>query len=167
MKISLIRGKLSSNKDMPIPSKENILNSKNIGNIGEAYVIAKFVEMHIPVYQQFGDNEASDIIVLINNKPLKIQIKTSTRSDENRVVFDLTSCSFHRRCGNRHKYTLDEVDAFACYDYRTKYIFLIRNIGDMTAITLRYKYPKNNQKSGVHYYANYFLCVEALHEMSI
>ena len=53
------------------------MNSKRIGNVGEAYALAKLVEMGIPVYQQFGDNEPADYIILIDNKLLKVQVKSS------------------------------------------------------------------------------------------
>ena len=48
------------------------MNSKRIGNVGEAYALARLVEMGIPVYQQFGDNEPADYIILIDNKALKV-----------------------------------------------------------------------------------------------
>ena len=38
------------------------MNSKRIGNIGEAKVLAKFVEMGMPVYIPFGDNEKADLV---------------------------------------------------------------------------------------------------------
>ena len=35
---------------------------KRIGNIGEAAILNKFVEMGVPVYIPFGDNEKSDLV---------------------------------------------------------------------------------------------------------
>lgn len=49
--------------------------SKNIGNIGEAKVLAKFVELGIPTYLPFGDNEKADLIANFNGKLNKIQVK--------------------------------------------------------------------------------------------
>lgn len=142
------------------------MNSKRIGNVGEAYALAKLVEMGIPVYQQFGDNEPADYIILVNDRALKVQVKTSDTYDGNKVTFGLTSSTLHRTNGVKHKYTTKEVDCFICYDIRTKELFLVKNIGDMSAITIRYTEPKNKQQQGVNYSTNLSLCVETLHEIS-
>ena len=44
------------------------MNSKNLGNIGEACVLAELIKMGICVYQQFGDNERADYIIDVNEK---------------------------------------------------------------------------------------------------
>lgn len=41
------------------------MNSKNIGNVGEEFALAKLVELGIPVYQQFGDNEKADYLIIV------------------------------------------------------------------------------------------------------
>lgn len=151
---------------MAIPSKESKMNSKRIGNVGEAYALAKLVEMGIPVYQQFGDNEPADYIILIDNKPLKVQVKSSDTYDGDKVIFDLTSSTLHRKNGDKHKYSTNEVDLFICYDIQTRELFLVRNSGDMSGITIRYTEPKNNQQQGINYSTNFSLCVETLHEIS-
>lgn len=53
------------------------MTTKQLGNIGEAKVLAKFVELKVPVYIPFGDNEKSDLIAEFNGKLNKIQVKTS------------------------------------------------------------------------------------------
>ena len=142
------------------------MNSKRIGNVGEAYALAKLVEMGIPVYQQFGDNEPADYIILIDNKPLKVQVKSSDTYDGDKVMFDLTSSTLHRKNGDKHKYSTNEVDLFICYDIQTRELFLVRNNGNMSGITIRYTEPKNNQQQGINYSTNFSLCVETLHEIS-
>lgn len=134
------------------------MNSKRVGNVGEAYALAKLVELGIPVYQQFGDDEPADYLIIINNKVLKVQVKSSDTYDGDKVVFDLTSSTIHRKNGNKHKYTIDEVDLFICFDITTKEIFIVKNTGNMSGITIRY--------TGINYAANYSLCVETLHEIS-
>ena len=44
------------------------MDTKGVGNIGEAKVLCKFVELGIPVYLPFGDNERSDLIAEFNGK---------------------------------------------------------------------------------------------------
>ncbi len=142
------------------------MNSKNIGNIGEAFTLAKLVELGIPVYQQFGDNEKADYLIIVQDKILKVQVKTSTTFDGEVVKFDLISSTTHRSNGNKHKYTTNEVDVFILYDAITKQIFAIQNEGDMSGVTIRYTMPKNHMIKGVRFAKDYTLCVETLHEIS-
>lgn len=143
------------------------MDTKRLGNIGEAYALAKLVEMGIPVYQQFGDNEPADYIILVNNVPLKAQVKTSETYDGDKTIFDLTSSTVHRKNGVKHKYSKEEVDVFLCYDVKTKELFVIENTGEMSAITIRYTKPRNNQTKGINFYTDYVLCVETLHGISL
>ena len=146
------------------------MNSKKIGNIGEAKVLAKFVELGIPVYIPFGDNEKADLIAEFNNKLNKIQVKTSIKAEDGKMIFDLTSSTIHRKNGEKHIYTEDEIDYFACYNIERDKIFLISvEEAPNTAITIRYEKPKNNQTQGIKfeddYLINNILCVETLHEI--
>ena len=145
------------------------MNSKKIGNIGEAKILCKFVELGIPVYLPFGDNEKADLIADFNGKLNKIQIKTSIKAEDGKMIFDLTSSTVHRKNGEKHIYTKDEIDYFACYNIARDKIFLIPiNEAPNTAITIRYEKPKNNQNQGIKLEENYLidniLCVETLYE---
>ena len=147
------------------------MNSKNIGNIGEVKVLAKFVELGIPVYLPFGDNEKADLITDFNGKLNKIQVKTSIKAQDGKMIFDLTSSTMHRKNGVKHIYTSDEIDYFACYNIDRDKIFLIDiNEAPNTIITIRYEKPKNNQIQGIKFEEDYLfenvLCVETLHETS-
>lgn len=142
------------------------MNTKRLGNIGEAKVLSSLVELGIPVYLQFGDNEPADYIIIVDNNCLKVQVKTSSTYDGKTTSFDLTSSTAHRKNGARHKYTLEEVDMFLCYDEKTKQIFIVRNNGDMTAICIRYAASKNNQYTNVNMYSDFLLSVETLQEVS-
>ena len=145
------------------------MDTKRIGNIGEAKVLCKFVELGIPVYIPFGDNEKADLIADFNGKLNKIQIKTSIKAEDGKMIFDLTSSTLHRKNGEKHIYTNNEIDYFACYNIERDKIFLI-NINDApnTTITIRYEKPKNNQTQGIKFEQEYLidniLCVETLHE---
>lgn len=73
------------------------MNSKRIGNIGEAKTLCKFVELGIPVYVPFGDNEKADFIAEFNNKLNKIQVKTSMYAKDGKMIFSLVSSTSHRK----------------------------------------------------------------------
>ena len=145
------------------------MNSKNIGNIGEAKVLAKFVELGIPVYLPFGDNEKADLIAEFNGKLNKIQVKTSTKAEDGKIMFSLVSSTMHRKNGTKHIYTSDEIDYFACYNIARDKIFLFKvDETPNTTITIRYETSKNNQVQGVRFEEDYLidniLHVETLHE---
>ena len=144
------------------------MDTKSIGNIGEAKVFCKFVELGIPVYLPFGDNERSDLIADFNGKLNRIQVKTAIKAEDGKIIFDLTSSTVHRTNGVKHKYTSDEIDYFACYSIARDKIYLIPVTNPCSSITIRYENPKNNQNYGVHFEKDYLidnlLCVETLHE---
>jgi len=147
------------------------MNTKNIGNIGEAKVLAKFVELGVPVYIPFGDNEKADLIAEFGGKLQKIQIKTSIKAENGKMIFDITSSTQHRKNGVKHIYTPDEIDYFACYNIERKCILLFK-VDEVpnTAITVRYEKPKNGQIIGIRFEEDYLidkiLCVETLYDES-
>lgn len=144
------------------------MDTKSIGNIGEAKVLCKFVELGIPVYLPFGDNERADLIADFNGRLNRIQVKTSIKAEDGKMIFDLTSSTVHRTNGVKHKYTSAEIDYFACYNITRNKIFLVPVTEPCTSITIRYEKPKNNQVVGIHFEEEYLidniLCVETLHE---
>lgn len=145
------------------------MNSKSIGNIGEAKALCKFVELGIPVYIPFGDNEKSDLIVEFNGKLNRIQVKTSVKAEDGKMIFDLTSSTAHRKNGAKHIYTKEEIDYFVCYNVARDKLFLVPvDEANNTAITIRYEKPKNNQIKGIRFENDYLLenslCVETLHD---
>lgn len=147
------------------------MNSKKIGNIGEAKALCKFVELGIPVYIPFGDNEKADLIAEFNGKLNKIQVKTSQKAEDGKMIFDLTSSTQHRKNGEKHIYTDNEIDYFVCYNIQRDKIFLIPvNETPSTSITIRYEKSKNNQIQNIKFEQDYLidnvLCVETLHETS-
>lgn len=157
--------------DMATPSKKHEvkMNSKRIGNIGEAKVLSKFVELGIPVYLPFGDNEKADLIAEFNGKLNKIQVKTSIKAEEGKMKFDLTSTIRKQKDYIKFNYSIENIDYFALYNIERDKVFLIsvEETGD-TAVTIRYEPPKNGQKVGIRFEKDYLienvLCVETLHE---
>jgi hypothetical protein len=157
---------------MTMPSKEHKHDKnkyKKIGNIGEAKILCKFVELGIPVYIPFGDNEKADLIADFNGRLNKIQIKTSQKSTNGKSVFHLETSFTHRRKGVRHKYTPSEIDYFACYNLDRDCIYLIKINKPITSISIRYAKAKNNQLNNVNLEKKYLienvLCVETLHDV--
>lgn len=134
------------------------MNSKRIGNIGEAKVLAKFVEMGIPIYIPFGDDEKADLVAEFNGKLNKIQVKTSIKSKNGCSIFDLTSSTAHRTNGGRRKYLNSEIDYFALYSLDRDKIYLMKAPDNpMTAITIRFEDTKSGKKIGVNYESDFLI----------
>lgn len=134
------------------------MNSKRIGNIGEAKVLAKFVEMCIPIYIPFGDDEKADLVAEFNGKLNKIQVKTSIKSKNGCSIFDLTSSTAHRTNGGRRKYSNSEIDYFALYSLDRNKIYLMKAPDNpMTAITIRFEDTKSGKKIGVNYESDFLI----------
>lgn len=91
------------------------MNSKHIGNIGEAKVLAKFSELGYDVYIPFGKNTRSDMIVEINDSLYKIQVKTCSKLSNGCSKFHLIS-GCHRADGvYLQKYDNTQIDYFALW----------------------------------------------------
>lgn len=134
------------------------MNSKRIGNIGEAKVLAKFVEMGIPIYIPFGDDEKADLVAEFNGKLNKIQVKTSIKSKNGCSIFDLTSSTAHRTNGERRKYLNSEIDYFALYSLDRDKIYLMKVPDNpMSAITIRFEDTKSGMKSRVNYESDFLI----------
>lgn len=101
------------------------MTTKQLGNIGEAQALCKFVSLKVPIYQAFGDNERSDLIAEFGGKLQRIQVKTSEKCNNGKITFNLVSSTVHRKNEVKHKYTKEEVDYFALYNLETNILVLI------------------------------------------
>lgn len=130
------------------------MNSTRIGDIGVANVIARCMSKNIPVYVPFSDNEKADLIILLDNVPKKVQVKTTLEDKNGISIFHATSCSskIYNRKSVIHKYTKDEVDYFMLYNIKRNEVYIVPF--DKCAggcITIRHNIPKNNQMKGVKF----------------
>ena len=119
------------------------MNTKKIGNIGEAKTLAKFVELGIPVYIPFGDNESADLIVEFNGKLNKIQCKTTDKVKDGIIIWNIKSVVVTGGTKwKTHKYTEDEVDYFSLYCKELDLLLLvpIQAISARTALSFTYPY---------------------------
>lgn len=148
------------------------MTTKQLGNIGEAKTLAKFVEHNIPVYVAFGDNEKSDFIADFNGKLNRIQCKTSEfMEDATKIGFHLTTNTRGINGENKkHKYTKDEVDYFSLYNHESEILLLVplNVLEGKSTVTFRIPWqPSRNQNVSLNYEDFTFekiMCVETLHE---
>lgn len=89
------------------------MNTSQLGNIGEARILAEFTKRCVPCYLPYGDGNEIDLIAIFNDKINTIQIKTTEYVHDNSyMIWKLTKQNgFH---GSRQCYK-DNVDYFALY----------------------------------------------------
>ena len=120
---------------------------RNIGNLGEAKVLAKFVELGIQVYLPFGDGSVVDLIAEFNGKLNRIQIKSTEKDSDGALVFSI--CSTVVRSGGelqKHIYSSEEIDYFALYSSITDEVYLLPiQEAPTKKFSLRYKEPYSSK----------------------
>lgn len=135
------------------------MNTKRLGNIGEAVVLNEFVKRQIPVYIQFGDTEKADCIAEFNGKLNKIQVKTCEKCSKDKKWFSIKPYSTTTKNGKPviQKYTKSEVDYFAIYCLELNILVFYPNENVPEQLIFRIVSPKNNQKKGVKMVNDYTL----------
>jgi hypothetical protein len=114
------------------------------------------------VFTERGDLSRVDWIVLFENRPIKIQVKTRSLKD-GKVTVD----SRKSGPGYTHRYQPDDVDVFAIY-IPQKDLIRFLNVNPVLRAkgtrVIRIDKSKNNQKTGVNWFENYLNLKEALRD---
>lgn len=130
-------------------------NSRRVGNVGEAVAMSEFVKRGIDVFIPFGQNTPVDMMVIVNDKILKIQVKTTSKIKHGRMEFDL--CRTNGFTGKATPYTKEEVDYIFLYCIENEYkgIISFEKVDGKKELSLRVERPKNNQVAGINNACDY------------
>lgn len=127
-------------------------NTKAIGEISEAMVLARFLQLGWVVLQPFGDNQRYDYVIDRGVGFERIQVKTG-RIRKGSVVFSPTSSYAHR--GRKAKGYKGQIEMFAVYCPDNDKVYLAP-VGEFnTAGCLRLYATKNNQNKGIKWANNF------------
>lgn len=144
------------------------MNSKGKGNISEAKAVFEFQKRGIPVLMPWGDNERYDMVIELDKKFYRVQVKTANEETNGAIQCYCRSSTNHTTNKNLSTYE-DEVDYFVFYNQTYDKIALVpfKETGGQKKITLRILPPANGQIKGIHFFDDYSfdktLCVETLH----
>ena len=129
-------------------------NTKAIGDVSQAHVLAALIRQGKQALIPFGDNCRYDLVVEEGGKFVRIQCKTG-RINRGAIAFALASSQYHRG-GKRRSYR-GEVDAFGvfCPDNRKTYIIPIVDLPLVREAKLRLESPRNAQTKGIRWAAQY------------
>lgn len=133
------------------------LNSKQKGNLTELQCLTAFYEQGCHVSLPYGENSRYDMIVDVNGKLLRVQVKTSSlkKEDENAIEFSCRSTRVNSQGTVSNKYTSDEIDYFATFWKGVCYLIPITECS--VSKTLRFAPPKSGQIKGISFAKDYEL----------
>lgn len=131
--------------------------TKIIGDIGTSVVISEFLKHGINVLLPYDDNSPYDIVIHIDNKFYKIQVKTTEKVKYNgsEMQFEATKSNPYSKIDP--KYTEEEVDYFALYCIENDWCGLIGFDEYTPQLIIRLKPTKNNQKEKIKFANDYLI----------
>ena len=142
------------------------MNRKQYGTYAEYLTVTKLISYGYDVFVPIGDNSKVDLICIVDNIPIKIQVKSQIKSKDPSIASFLTES---KACQTKHKhtYSVTEVDCFIFVDIGKNEFFILKNNTNLPkSFKVRYNLTKNNQNKLVNFASDYKLCVETLHEIA-
>lgn len=119
------------------------MNTNQIGNLGELKIIEVCLKNNIQVFLPFGDGNIADMILVVNGKCLKAQVKSTMSGAEDGILTFSTSSSQSTRTNGRHYYTKEEIDIFLFYSYVYDEIYVMSiDEAPKNSVVLRHNKPK-------------------------
>ena len=116
------------------------MNTKDIGDIGEAVTLSELIKLQISVYLPFGENSPCDLIADFNGKLNRIQVKTSKEVKDGKIVWNLVSSTTKKGSNVNHKYDNTEIDYFALYNIESNLLLLFPVDKPRASITFTYPF---------------------------
>lgn len=91
------------------------LTTQQKGITTEIFVAAKLLQLGYNVSQPFCQDSKYDLIVDVNNKLLRLQVKTSRLTSDNIITFNCRSTTKNSQTNKSRYYLENEIDYFATY----------------------------------------------------
>ena len=130
------------------------LNSKHRGALTELQTLTYLFELGYQVSIPFGDNARYDLVLDVNNKLYKIQVKSASLTQNEGVYkIDCSRMRVNRGENVRKHYTSEEVDYFATMINNKCYLIPQSEVSDSKF--LRFVPPKNGQTKGITFAKDY------------
>lgn len=145
---------------MRIQPAPAILHRKTKGDIAEAYVTARLLELGLTVLRPVGDNARFDLVVhhAENGGFLRVQCKTAFPDPRAANVIKFAVCSAASRTNAGKRDYRGEIDLFGVYypANRSVYLVPVEDVGTSEA-SLRLGPTRNGQARGIRLAANYLV----------
>ena len=136
------------------PLGEHGLNTKTVGDITEAMVLAALARAGKSVLIPWGDNLRYDMAYEEGRQLIRVQCKTGSLQESGSIVFPTASCSAHR--GGKRKNYRGQIDLFGVYCPQTGDVYLVPvdDVG-VSSAHLRVRSPENGVKKGIRWAKDY------------
>ena len=135
-----------------------MLNTVQIGDVGESYAIMKFTLHQCAVSKPLTNNVRYDLIVDINNRLYKVQVKTTGAVKDGKMEFATKTTNYSQGKWVSQGYSANEVDMFFLYCVENNWCGLYIPKEDETILknfSVRVEPPKNNQIKGTRMAEDY------------
>jgi hypothetical protein len=134
-----------------------MLNTHFQGEITELKVAESFLQLGYQVCKPLVSDSRYDFIVDVNHQLYKIQVKTSSLSEDGDYIeFKTQSTHTNTQKTVYHTYSAEDVDYFATIYDNQCYIVPIEKIGSRS-FRLRLKPTKNGQVKNINFAENFKL----------
>ena len=133
-------------------------NTKKLGNLTELQCMTYLYGLGYSISIPFGNADKYDLILDVNNKLYKIQIKHSSEhqnefGEVEYISFKCTWQSHNSQGYTRTLYQENEIDFFATFYNNKCYLIPLSECSNVKI--LRIKPPKNNQRKGISFLEDY------------
>ena len=128
-----------------------------LGEISEAKILARLLEMGKEVAIPFGDSSRYDLVIIESEKAIRVQCKTGfKRKATGDNVLHFATCSCNPFTNKTRGYNND-VDLFAVYYPANGKVYLvpIEEVKQKREFTLRLEPPLNRQIKGIRMASSY------------
>ena len=133
--------------------------TQQIGLSTELHCILDLTNLGIRCLTPVDDSSKYDVVADIDGKFIRIQCKSSkwarrVAHDNEAFEFSTVRVTINTKKATRYKYNANEIDYFYTWFNGQGYLVSVDE-AQGTQFRLRYEYPSNNQKEGIHLAENY------------
>ena len=133
------------------------LTAKQKGNLTELQCLTAFYQEGCHVSLPYGENSRYDMIVDVQGKLIRVQVKTSSlkKNSNDAITFSCRSSHVNSTGVQNTKYTDEEIDYFATFWEGQCYLIPVSECS--TEKSLRFSPPRNGQIKGISFASDYTL----------
>ena len=140
----------------PQPVRETSLHRKTKGDVAEAHIIARLLELGKTVLRPVGDNARFDLVIYESGAFQRVQCKSAFADPRAEQVLKFPACSSATHINRGKRSYRGECDLFAVWSPLTKKVYLVpvSHCGT-TEVSLRLAPAANGQVSGIRLASDY------------
>lgn len=131
-----------------------VRNPKAVGELSEAAATYHLVRAGYDLAKPLGDNARYDLVIELDERFVRVQVKTGRLHDDGAITFPTCSSQAHRGHGTAHYRGQCELFAVYCPELDETYLVPVDGTG-ARGCSLRVRPTANNQARGVRWAADY------------